>query len=344
MFKNIAVIVATLFILAIPALTIAQGVTEFKPFMASTIQFDQPAETISLPLYMGMHLGQPVWYIVTESSDQGEADALGVNWAPRLSNALGTMAVQMATFVNEMVQFTGTVDFSPVHALVPGPTVFPPASANPGSLGDTYYSPLITMGNGIVLNAPQVANSTGMHDKVVRIDFMARTVTLTLTPGFYHGKAILYLATDASDPVAATLEGSTFAPNMNAAPGLGSPDNDAASARASIVVIVNGETGAENPERQGLVSAILGEGSPLNITRRHPGAAEYSPLWDVHPGVWTDGAIASGGRILFDHHADVAEAVQNGFIMSGGLGPMNPDLGGLRAAGFIVNCPVMAME
>jgi hypothetical protein len=92
------------------------------------------------------------------------------------------------------------------------------------------------------------------------------------------------------------------------------------------------------------VSAILGEGSPLNITRRHPGAEEYSPLWDVHPGVWTDGAIAAGERMLFDHHADVADAVQNGMILSGGLGPMNPDLGGLRAAGFIVNCPVMAME
>jgi hypothetical protein len=48
--------------------------------------------------------------------------------------------------------------------------------------------------------------------------------------------------------------------------------------------------------------------------------------------------------MLFDHHADVARAVMDGFLMSGGFGPMNPDLGGLRAAGFIVNCPIMAME
>jgi hypothetical protein len=339
-------------ILAMAVGLLVQGLSEnaigqtaaFTPFMESTIRFDEASETITLPLYLGMHNGSPVWYIVTESSDQADAAARGVNWSPRLANALDTAAVQTASAPNGMVLFSGTVDFTPLHVLQPGPTGFPPAVALPGSTGDATYSPLFTSGDGIVLNAPHVANGTGMHDKVVSIDFSGGMVVLAVTAGFYHGKRIFYLSTDSSDPVGATLEGSTFAPNLNAAPGLASVDADDASARASIIAIVNGATGTGNPDRQGLQSAVLGEGSPLNITRRHPGAAEYSPLWDVHPAVWTDEAIAAGERILMDHHQDVADAVLDGLIVSGGAGPMNEELGGLRAAGFIVNCPVMAME
>jgi hypothetical protein len=153
--------------------------------------------------------------------------------------------------------------------LTAGPTVFPPVTALPGSVADERYSPLIMAADGVVLNAPQVANGTGLHEKVLSINFVEKKVTLKLTAGLYHGKEILYLSTDASDPVAATLEESTLAPNLDAAPGIASND-PAFSARAAIVVIVNGETGVDNPERQGLVSAILGEGSPLNVTEIHP--------------------------------------------------------------------------
>jgi hypothetical protein len=341
--KPILAIAAGVLIQVLPAVA-AERASSFAPFMESTIRFDEPSETITLPLHMGTHNGSAVWYIVTESSDREDARARGVNWAPRLANALSTTAVQKAGAANGAFAFSGTVDFAPQHVLEPGPTGFPPAAAQPGSTGDAAYSPLVTSGDGVVLNAPHVANATGTHDKVVAIDFAAGTVVLALTAGFYHGKRIFYLSTDASDPVAATLEESTFAPNLNAAPGLASVDADDASARASIVVIVNGATGTGNPDRQGLQSAVLGEGSPLNITRRHPGADEYSPLWDVHPAVWTDAAIGVGARKLLDHHRDVADAVLEGLIVSGGAGPQNPELGGLRAAGFIVNCPVMAME
>jgi hypothetical protein len=343
MLKPILAMVVGLLVQGLPANVIAQTAT-FTPFLESTIQFDEPSETITLPLYMGMHNGSAVWYIVTESSDQDDAAARGVNWSPRLANALGTSAVQTAGAMDGMLVFSGTVDFTPLHVLQPGPTGFPPAVAMPGSTGDSLYSPLVTSGDGVVLNAPHVANGTGMHDKVVSIDFNSGTVALAVTAGFYHGKRIFYLSTDSSDPVGATLEASTFAPNLNAAPGLAATDADDTSARASIIAIVNGATGIGNPDRQGLQSAVFGEGSPLNITRRHPGAAEYSPLWDVHPAVWTDEAIAAGERSLMDHHQDVADAVLDGLIISGGTGPMNEELGGLRAAGFIVNCPVMAME
>ena len=319
-----------------------------NPLLASALAFDRTAETITLPLYQGMlGNGSMTWYVITDASNEAVAEKLGVNFAPNLANAVGTAAVQQVSIMNGVVFFEGSVDFSPERVVVPGPTVFPPAVALPGSMGGAGYSPLITAGDGVVLNAPQVANGSGLHEKVVSISFEEMRVTLRLTAGLYHGREILYLSTDASNPVAAALEESTLAPSLDAAPGIASND-PAFSARAAIVVIVNGATGAANPNRQGLVSAILGEGSPLNVTEIHPRnrgeVPLYSPLWDVHPAVWTDAALAAGERRLVDHHDVVAGLAEVGLLASGGEGPPNPGLGGLRAAGFIVNCPVMFVE
>jgi hypothetical protein len=111
--------------------------------------------------------------------------------------------------------------------------------------------------------------------------------------------------------------------------------------------VVPGPTGVLNPQRQGLQSAVLGEGSPLNVTEIHPRdrgeIPTYSPIWDVHPAVWSDAAIAAGERRRVDHHEDVIDLVNEGKLVSGGQGPSNFDLGGLRAADFVVNCPVMIL-
>ncbi len=92
--------------------------------------------------------------------------------------------------------------------------------------------------------------------------------------------------------LAAAIEGSTRAPNLNAAPGLGSND-PGTSARSAIIPIVNGALGVNNPARQGLQSALLGEGDPLNVTQEEPvfedGVVLYSPLWT---------SILSCGRML----------------------------------------------
>ncbi len=342
----LAVVAAIVFGVVAPADPALAG--GLKVFLANAI-VNEPAGTITLPLFRGTHNGQDVWYIVTESSSRDDAEARGVNWAPKLANALGTAAVQSVSVVDGVVQFAETVDFSPTRVVVPGMTgfPFPPAVAMPGAHGDANYSPLITTGNGIVLNAPHVANSSGLQDRVRSIDFASRRVTLDLAAGFYHGKGILYISTEATDPVVAALEAATFAPNLNAAPGLGSNDPNS-SARASIIPFVNGQTGIFNPERQGLQSALLGEGAPLNVTIEHPNnrgqIPRYSPLWDVHLAVWTDAAIAAGERRRLDHHDDIARAVEEELLVSGGAGPENPDLGGLRAAGVIVNCPIMALD
>lgn len=317
-------------------------------FVTSALAVDVAAGRVVLPLHEGFAPdGDSAWFVITEVSDREVAEKLGVNWSPKLVNALGTTAVQQVEMFDHQVFFAGVVDFSPQRMVVPDPVSgFPPLAAAPGGVGDARYSPLISGGDGIVYNAPQVANSSGLHDRVLEIDFDAMSVTLELTTGLYHGKRIYYVSFEASDPGVAAIEAASFAPTMDGAPGLAS--NAGASARSSIVPIVNGETGPGNRNRQGLQSALLGEGSPLNVTVIHPrnrgNPPGYSPLWDVHPAVWTETAIGRGQRMLLDHHAEVAKAVTAGQLVSGGMGPANADLGGLRAAGFIVNCPVMAME
>jgi hypothetical protein len=319
-----------------------------KVLVKSVIDLNVDEGTVTLPIFRGSHDGQDVWYIVTESSNRKDARARGVNWAPKLANALSAdEAVQDVTVSGGVIQFQGTVDFSPTRVLVPGPTGFPPAQAEPGAVGDAAYSPLITTGDGIVLNAPQIANGSGLHDRVISIDFVARQVTLALVEGFYEGHDIYYISTEATDSTVAVIERSTFAPNLNAVPGLASNDPET-SARAGIIPIVNGPTGIDNPERQGLQSALMGEGGPLNITQERPKSGGsrplYSPLWDAHPAVWTDAAIAAGERHLLDDHEDVARLVEEGLLVSAGAGPANPDLGGLRALGVIINCPILAID
>ncbi len=311
--------------------------------------FNEAAGTIDLPLFTGRTTdNRTVRYIITESSNRDDARARGVNWAPKLRNALLTTAVQNVSVSGGLVVFPATVDFSPVRTVMPDPTDgFPPMSFLPGARGETGYSPLITTGNGIVLNAPHVANDSGSHDRLVSIDLIAMRVTMHVTPAFYHDKDIWYISTESSLELAAALEEATFAPNLNFAPGLGSND-PRTSARASIVPFVNGPRGATNPERQGLQSALLGQGPPLNVTIEHPNnrgeIPRYSPLWDVHLAVWTAAAIAAGARTRLTHHDEIARAAINGLLDTGGTGPQNPDLGGLRASGFLVNCPIMALR
>jgi len=320
--------------------------------MSSVQSVDLTLGIARVPLFKGTYKGTSVWFVRMDVSDEGLARDLGLNFAPRLAKAdtgcpgcIQTVKSSDPILGNAPVEFAGTVDFSPTRVVVPSsPNGFPPDAFAPGAVGDAAYSPLITAGDGIVLNASQVANASGRHDSLVRIDFSARTVTLKMLSGFYEGDPIVYLRTDASLPLLAAIEASTFAPNMNAAPGIASNDEDT-SARSAIIPIVNGPRGIHNPERQGLESALLGEGDPLNITQEIPDDDAYSPMWDVHPAVWTDAAIAAGQRRRLTDHEEVADLFEDGLLVSApfSMGPPNESLEGLRAAGFISNCPVVAL-
>ena len=338
--------------------------------LASATEVDTINATAVFPLYRGQDAnGGDVYYVITESNDVDQAIALGLNWAPKLIHAMGTVAVQTATVVSggaknpngfPILKFSGNVDFSPVRKLVPGPLLYPlDPSSQPGSVGDAKYSPLVTFDGKILYNAAHIANSTGVHDKVISMDKIKMTVKIQLTRGFYEGFKILYTSTETSDKILASLEDNTFAPNMNAAPNAGD-DKSFRSAREAIIPVINGPMGVNNPNRQGLRSAVAGEGDPLNIFQEQAGcddaddpahfcdAASYSPFWDATPVMWTDAAIAGGARtrVTTDKREVIAplniiELYADGFLKAGGTGPRNASLGGINAAEIIINCPIV---
>src|SRR5829696_1932262 len=59
---------------------------------------DTTAGTITLPLYQGQTQdGRAVWYILTDTTDKGNADALGLNYSAKLTYTAVGQAVREAT-------------------------------------------------------------------------------------------------------------------------------------------------------------------------------------------------------------------------------------------------------
>lgn len=320
---------------AVAAATSGSEREERKQFITSA-QEDTTTDRATLRIHPSVDDdGEQAYYVVTESSDKKDAKRRGVNYSPKLANAVGTAAVQNGWYDRRgVLHVEDTVDFSPNRLVTPSATGFPPLAASPGAVGQADYSPLIKLPNGVVINAPHVMNASGSHDKLTA-PIAAGKATFQETEGFYDGKEVYYVSFDASQPDVAALEAATYAPNLNAAPGLGSNDKET-SARSGIAPFANGQTGVDNPNRQGLNSALLGEGDPLNVVQTRPRQNEYSPLWDVHLSVWSAAATVAGRNTVqvdFDKIIDLAE---DGDI----VGPA----GAWGAVGAIVNCPVISIE
>ena len=290
-----------------------------------------PDHTVTLPLREGRVGTRTVWYVVTDASSGDAAERHGAARAQKLANARRSGAVQRASFGRDgLLHFEATVDFRPERVVVPTPGAgFPPLEASPGAVAEEGYSPLVLLPDGTVLNAPHVANDTGRADKVVELDLRRRTLRFELTDGFARDERVLYVSTDASDPAAAALENVTWAPRLGLAPFAGGDGTD--SARASLAAFVNGPTGLRNPERQGLNSALLGEGDPLNLLAWTPNQGRYSPLWDVHLTAWAPGRAP---RRLEDF-AEVEDGAEEQRFTA-------PDGTRWGPSGFVVNCPIVA--
>lgn len=293
-------------------------------------------DTATFPLYRGRRGSADVWYVVLDSSDGNDAQRRGVNHAQKLANARGTQAVQKVKLdANGVVQFPATVDFSFQRRVIAGPGGFPPSLAEPGAVGEIGYSPLIELPNGVILNAPHIANYTGQAAKVRGMDVGTYTARLELTRGFQGGRSVKYLSTDASDPGVAALENVTWAPALKSAPRAGGDGTD--SARASLAAFVNGQTGATNPQRQGLNSALLDGLTPLNVLFWNPKQGRYSPLWDVYPAQWSANAVATARNVRQTDFGQVENLAQEGRITGPGDAPF-------AAADFVVNCPIVSRD
>lgn len=332
---------------------------------------DFEAGTITIPLYKGFYFdGHLHWFVITDTTDEGNARALGLNYSPKLeyltSEAGATARLSNASV---LVNRTGKVNFAPDFSLVPGDiSPFPPASFSAPQEGDEFYSPYVRLpeSSGRVYNAPIVAGSIDedvlnkwcngipeddeehayrqLHSKVVAICPRDFSVTLSLTPGFSFAKPVLYLSLDASDEMAAAMEDATYAPrmsNMNVG-----GDDSAFSAVERIFAMTNGFTNADlapgaplnqtvHPSRQGFNSALSGEGSPLNILGGIPTVAtDYSPAWDLNAGEWTTYAVENGIRDRLVDEFQILGFVQRGYI----TGPAG---GAYGSTGIIVNCPIV---
>jgi hypothetical protein len=318
--------------------------------LESAIQVDLTHESVRLPLYPGKVNGQDVWYILMDASDAGAAHDLGINYAPKLANigiscpaCVQTVQLENATpqqnhFGPAVIDFQGAPDFSPTRIAQPGPNGFPLAQFLPGAVAGQGYSPFIQIaGSSVVYNAPIVATGDGPFDVVHHTNtadrvlgihlappspqgqFLERWVDMLFVKGFDAGQPIVYLSTDAGQPLTAVLERSTYVPALNQAAYNGG-DDFLGSARERLFGFINGQTGANNPQAQGfvhlakdgyvgddassgntaMIDALRNGGDLLNVfgdfpTLTDPRHADaYSPLWDAQLGLWTDKAVKAG--------------------------------------------------
>jgi hypothetical protein len=316
----------------------------------SALQVNLSNESVRLPLYPGDVHGQRVWYVLLDASDPGAAHDLGVNYAPKLANlAIGDpAAVQTVTLDNPtaasnpfgpaVVHFAGAPDFSPTRIAQPGPDGFPLAKFQPGAVAGPGYSPFVRIaGSPTVYNAPIVAvgngpfdvtHHTNTADRLLDVhiappspagQFLQSWVDMLFVKGFDAGQPIVYISTDAGQPLTAVLERSTYVPALDKASFNGG-DDFLGSARERLFGFVNGQIGANNPQAQGfrhlvldghasedasasnpaLIDALRQGGDLLNVFGDFPTLSDprhadaYSPLWDAQLGQWTAKAIQLG--------------------------------------------------
>ncbi len=226
---------------------------------------------------------------------------------PKLANAAKSSAVQHSSSNDPTaINVPAGVDFAPIHVLTAGASGFPPAAAAAGAVGNPGYTPLVLLPNGVVVNASQIGDGTNTNgsdkahwaDKAETVDSVHRTVTYDITNGCYEDQSVHYVSFYASNPTAAAIEDVTFAPTLGGLPFADCGTNDInqtppfiapGCARESLIAFINGQTGTDNIQRQGLNAAILDQESPLNILEDVPndgGQFDYSPMWDIHLLQW----------------------------------------------------------
>jgi len=322
---------------------------------ALAVDFTYRTASVTLPLYRGLSPdGKDVFYIITEASDFGVARRMGINYAPKMAKAVGSAGVQTVTLKDGIMQFKGTVDFSPTYRVVPGdpPGYFPPKAADPGAIANAAWSSIVVLPSGSVLNAQIVHNDSGSHLRLLALDLKARTVTMSILDGVQGGKQYFYhLVTDASIPIAAVLEKGVFAPTLGKIPTFGKSEATDDSALLGFSPVLNGRTDKGSGEDQGFSTALANGIDPINVFPVGPAndnsaqSNNYSPLWDAHVSMWTEKAI-SAHKVHRIHSMDEQkQLIAEGYLTSADInppGPGNPYVGGLRPTQAIINCPVVA--
>jgi len=322
---------------------------------ALAVDFTYRHATVTLPLFRGSSpSGSDEFYIITDASDFDVARRMGVNYAPKLSEAIGSAGAQQVTLSDGVMQFKGDVDFSPTYQVVAGdpPTYFPPKVAMPGAVADAAWSSIVVLPGGLVLNAQIVSNNSGTHDRVKSIDLKTREVTLSILDGVQGGRQYFYhLVTDASAAVPAVLEKGVYAPRLAKLPTFGMSLPGEKSALLGFSPVLNGRTDEGSGQDQGFSTALANGIDPINVFPIPPEnddaarSNNYSPLWDAHVSMWTARAIKEG-KVHRIHSMDEQKTlIREGYLTSAFINPPGPGnvyVGGLRPTRAIINCPVIA--
>src|ERR1700758_1750380 len=375
-----------------------------KLTLESALQVNFNNDTVRLPISPGTAPvpGKPgqterVWYILEDASDSGLAHDLGVNYAPKLANiAIGDpAAVQTVTldsptpgqnpFGPAEVHFQGAPDFSPTRIAEPGPTGFPLKSFQPGAVAGPGYSPFIKIaGSDVVYNAPIIATGDAPFDVTHHTDPAGRVLgihtagppapghfaeswaDLLFVKGFDAGQPIVYLSTDAGQPLTAVLERSTYVPALDNAAFNGG-DDFLGSSRERLFGFINGQTGVNNSQAQGFqhlakdgmvgqdasladtafINALRYGGDLLNVFGDFPTLSDprhadaYSPLWDAQLGLWTPKAVAAGlNTRQIDENVVFNLAAQRPDLLTG-VNPATGQPAPYGSAGVDINCAVI---
>jgi len=308
-------------------------------------------------------------YIITEASDRGLARLLGVIYAPRMADAIGSGGESNSQWTEDgRLIFEGSVDFSPTRSLTPGAADgqllgFPPAAVTPGAVADSDWSSYVVLpGTDVVINAQLVANETGIHDRIPNpngnsqadeddqnnpnLDRSQASVVLQLLDGWHADKPYYYhIVTDTSDPGPATIELGVFAPKLAQLPTFGLFPGGSMLPFSPTANGVLPEAGNVDGF-QGLNTASLSErqvNDPTNTFPIDPRDPAYAPMWDAHV---TEFTVPANERVILRSFDQVNDLLADGTLIpfrgNANASPLANSLSDLlTATGAIINCPVI---
>jgi hypothetical protein len=220
-----------------------------------------------------------------------------------------------------------------------------------------------------------VVHHTNTGDRVLGIHIAGKSkpgqfaeswADMLFVKGFDAGQPIVYLSTDAGQPLTAVLERATYVPALNNAAFNGG-DDFLGSARERLFGFINGQTGTGNPQAQGFqhlakdgmvsanaseankafINALRDGGDLLNVfgdfpTLKDPRHADaYSPLWDAQLGLWTSKAIKEGANKRQIDEVQVFNLAATRPDLLTGVNPATGQPAPYGSVGVDINCAVI---
>lgn len=364
-----------------PALTFTDDQNVFLPsILGIDFRVDRnvvPAgPTARFPLFQGWETlpngeVREGYYVITEASDREIARQLGVIFAPRMANAIGSGGEQNSQWTEDgRLIFEGSVDFSPKRNLIASEGSedgvllgFPPQEAVAGAVADENWSSYVVLPNSdIVINAQLVANSSGIHDRIPHPDgnslaqeddlnnpnlsFSQASVVMQLLDGWHDERPYYFhIVTDTSDPAPAAIELGVYAPKLNNLPSFGLFPG---GSMLPFSPTANGRTfdNGDGFGVQGLNTASVSDRQvqdPTNTFPIDPSDERYSPMWDAHV---TEFTVPENERPILRSFDQINDLLEQGILIPfrGNLNPeplANSLSDRLTATGAIINCPVI---